>query len=100
MTMGIGKPMLTASYLARRRSAMRWVDLAGYIASSFVFLTFYMKDMIPLRVVALCSNAAFLVYAGSLHLAPIFILHSALIPINARRLFCAMRERSAASDPV
>jgi len=27
-----------------------------YIASSFVFLTFYMRDMIPLRVVALCSN--------------------------------------------
>ena len=93
--MGIGKPMLTASYLARRRSAMRWVDLAGYIASSFVFLTFYMKDMVPLRVAALCSNVAFLIYSGSLHLAPIFILHSALIPINARRLFCAWREQRA-----
>jgi hypothetical protein len=70
-----------------------WVDLVGYIASSLVFLTFYMKDMIPLRVVALCSNVAFLIYAGMLHLAPIFILHSALIPINARRLRCALREQ-------
>jgi hypothetical protein len=76
---------------------VRWVDLAGYVASSLVFLTFYMKDMIPLRIVALCSNVAFLVYAGSLHLAPIFILHSALIPINARRLLCAWREQQARS---
>jgi hypothetical protein len=30
-----------------------------------------------------------MIYAGPLHLAPIFILHSALIPINARRLLCA-----------
>ena len=72
---------------------MQWVDLAGYIASSLVFLTFYMKDMISLRLVALCSNVAFLVYASSLHLAPIAILHSALIPVNVLRLIAAMRER-------
>jgi hypothetical protein len=82
-----------ARILERRRSAVRWVDLAGYIASSLVFLTFYMKDMIPLRVTALCSNVAFLIYAGTLHLAPIFILHGALIPINACRLLCAWREQ-------
>jgi hypothetical protein len=74
---------------------VRWVDLAGYVASSLVFLTFYMKDMIPLRVIALCSNVAFLIYAGTLHLAPIFILHGALIPVNVRRLLCAWREHRA-----
>ena len=73
---------------------MRWVDLAGYAASALVFMTFYMEDMIALRVVALCSNVAFLIYAGSLDLAPIFILHTALIPINSRRLICAWRSRS------
>ena len=70
---------------------MRWVDLAGYIASSLVFLTFYMKGMIPLRLVALCSNVAFLVYAGTLHLLPIVILHGALIPVNVHRLVTALR---------
>jgi hypothetical protein len=74
---------------------VQWADFDGYIASSLVFLTFYMKDMVPLRVAALCSNVAFLIYAGTLHLAPIFILHSALIPINARRLLCAWREQQA-----
>jgi hypothetical protein len=97
MTEGSTPPMLPRPSLPefmRRRSAVTWVDLAGYIASSFVFLTFYMKDMVPLRVVALCSNLAFLIYAGALHLMPIFILHGALIPINARRLFCALRQRN------
>lgn len=74
---------------------MHWVDFAGYVASSFVFLTFYMRDMISLRVVALCSNLAFLTYAGALHLTPILILHTALIPINARRLLGAVRQRSS-----
>jgi hypothetical protein len=52
-----------------------------------------MKGMVPLRAVALCSNVAFLIYAGTLHLAPIFILHAALIPINLRRLVCAWRDQ-------
>jgi hypothetical protein len=74
---------------------MRWVDMAGYVASSLVFLTFYMKGMVPLRVVALCSNVAFLVYGGMLHLVPIFMLHAALIPVNVRRLVGAWRDRHA-----
>ncbi len=52
----------------------------------------HMKGMIQLRLVALCSNVAFLVYAFSLHLAPIAILHSALIPVNVIRLIAALRE--------
>lgn len=71
---------------------MRWLDVVGYIASALVFLTFYMKRMIPLRLVALCSNVAFLLYALALHLAPIAILHSALIPVNVLRLIAAWRE--------
>jgi hypothetical protein len=74
---------------------VQWVNSLGYVACLLVFLTFYMKDMVSLRIAALCSNVAFLVYAGVLHLAPIFLLHGALIPINARRLFCARRERIA-----
>lgn len=76
------------------RSAVRWVEVAGYIASSLVFLTFYMRRMVPLRLVALCSNVAFLAYAVALHLAPIAILHGALIPVNIIRLIGALRERA------
>ena len=80
---------------------MRWVDVAGYLACSLVFLTFYMKGMVPLRLVALCSNVTFLVYAFTLHLAPIAILHCALIPVNVIRLIAALRtDRLSTCDTV
>jgi hypothetical protein len=75
------------------------VDLAGYIASSLVFLTFYMRGMVALRLVALCSNVAFLIYAFSLHLAPIVILHGALIPVNVSRLIAAWRADTSQAKP-
>jgi hypothetical protein len=74
---------------------VRWVDFAGYGASLLVFMTFYMKDMIKLRSLALCSNVAFLFYAFPSHLFPILALHGALIPINICRLLVACRDQAA-----
>ena len=58
----------------------------GYIASVLVFATFYMKTMVPLRLVAIASNVAFIVYASVGGLAPILILHVMLLPLNVLRL--------------
>jgi hypothetical protein len=66
------------------------VDLVGYSASVLVALTFYMKEMAPLRMVALCSNVCFLAYGLSLHLGPVALLHATLIPINVVRLIQAL----------
>jgi hypothetical protein len=71
------------------------MDYVGYTASSLVFLTFYMKHMIPLRVVALFSNIAFLTYGIGMHLMPVALLHCALIPINLYRLVLAIRDDTA-----
>jgi hypothetical protein len=49
----------------------------GYVASALVLATFGMKDMINLRIVAICSNFAFITYALVLSLPPILILHVA-----------------------
>jgi hypothetical protein len=68
------------------------MDSVGYIASFLVLLTFYMKRMIPLRIVALFSNAAFLTYGIGMHLMPVALLHCALIPINVHRLVLALRD--------
>jgi hypothetical protein len=78
----------------RQEAIVRWVEFSGYVASSLVFLTFYMRGMASLRLIALCSNAAFLIYAGSLHLLPILLLHGALIPVNACRLRAAWQSGS------
>jgi len=65
---------------------MHLVDVAGYVAAVLVFLTFYMKTMIPLRLVGICSNCVFITYAylGGLH--PVFVLHLILLPLNSLRL--------------
>jgi hypothetical protein len=65
---------------------MHWVDVAGYVAAVLVFLTFYMKTMIPLRVVGICSNCIFIVYAYFGTLYPVLILHLILLPLNLLRL--------------
>jgi hypothetical protein len=63
----------------------------GFLASALVLTTFAMKDMINLRIVAICSNVAFIAYALVLHLLPILVLHVILLPLNSWRLAQALR---------
>lgn len=72
---------------------MCW-DLCGYVASGLVLAAFYMKDMIPLRAVALASNLAFMAYGVALGLTPIWLLHALLVPLNGWRLVQAARRWS------
>lgn len=65
---------------------INWIEFSGYVASALVFLTFYMKTMIPLRVVGIVSNLAFMTYGYGGGLYPILILHAVLLPLNCLRL--------------
>ena len=65
---------------------MSWVEVIGYVASVLVFCTFYMKTMIPLRVVGILSNVAFMTYAAGGRIHPVLILHAILLPLNCVRL--------------
>ncbi len=67
------------------------IDLLGWLASGLVLATFSLKRMVPLRVVAIASNVAFLSYGLADHLIPIAALHGILLPINALRLFQLQR---------
>jgi CRP-like cAMP-binding protein len=58
-----------------------------------VFASFFMRTMIPLRLVALASNVAFIAYGLlGLHYGvfgrvyPILVLHSCLLPLNVLRV--------------
>ncbi len=61
-------------------------EVAGYVASVLVFMTFYMKTMVPLRIVGILSNIAFITYGIIDGLLPILILHLSLFPLNIIRL--------------
>jgi hypothetical protein len=62
-------------------------DTAGYLASSLVITAFCMKDILRLRLAASVSNVAFLVYGLALGLAPVWLLHAILLPVNLWRLW-------------
>jgi hypothetical protein len=58
----------------------------GYLSSALVFVAFYMRTMVPLRVVAIASNITFLAYGLSFQLWPVTVLHILLLPLNTLRL--------------
>jgi CRP/FNR family transcriptional regulator, cyclic AMP receptor protein len=63
-----------------------YTDLIGYAGAILIFFTFYMKTMIPLRTIAICSNIIMILYGFSLKIYPVFILHSVLLPLNISML--------------
>ena len=65
---------------------MSVAEISGYIAAALVFFTFYMKTMVPLRIVGICSNCAFITYGYLDALYPVLILHFILLPLNTLRL--------------
>jgi hypothetical protein len=76
---------------------MHSVDVTGFVASALVLAAFYMKDMVPLRIAAICSNIAFLAYGGVMHLAPVVALHALLLPLNVWRLIALTYRRNGRS---
>lgn len=64
---------------------MNWIVGVGYLASALVFATFCMRTMIPLRLIAISSNVAFIVYGYYGGLYPVLVLHVILLPMNIWR---------------
>ena len=61
-------------------------EATGFFASSLVLLTFTMKDMRTLRIIAIFSNVAFIAYGALDWLPPVLSLHLLLLPLNMLRL--------------
>lgn len=65
---------------------MSLAEFVGYAAAACVFLTFYMKTMVPLRIAGIASNVLFIIYGYFSGAHPVLILHLALLPLNIWRL--------------
>lgn len=74
------------------------IDGLGFIAAAVVFLTFCMQTMLTLRLAAIVSNLAFIGYALAAGLAPILVLHGALLPLILWRLV-QMRRQTCTTLP-
>jgi len=62
-------------------------EIVGYLASGLVLAAFCVKDMLPLRVIAIASNLAFISYGYLEGLRPVLLLHLLLLPTNLLRLW-------------
>jgi CRP/FNR family transcriptional regulator, cyclic AMP receptor protein len=70
---------------------MTHAEFLGYAAAACVFVTFYMKTMVPLRIAGIISNFLFIAYGYALDAYPVLILHLVLLPLNIIRLREMMR---------
>ena len=82
---------------------MSQANLMGYIAAALVFVTFWMKTMVPLRVLGIGSNIFFIAYGYLASAYPPLFLHVFLLPLNIVRLremrhLIAQVETAASSD--
>jgi CRP-like cAMP-binding protein len=65
---------------------MTHAELLGYAAAACVFVTFYMKTMVPLRMAGIVSNFLFIGYGYAVDAYPVLFLHLVLLPLNVLRL--------------
>ena|ERR1700693_1240945 len=73
-----------------------WPEIFGYLAATLLLLTFFMRQMVPLRAVAIASSMAWLVYGWADHIYPVVSLHIILLPLNGIRLHQALRSQVSA----
>lgn len=63
----------------------------GYLAALLTLAAFLMKTMVPVRILAIGANIAFIIYGALAGLMPPLLLHCALVPVNAIRLIQMLR---------
>jgi len=65
---------------------MSQANLVGYAGALLVFVTFWMKTMVPLRYLGIGSNIFFIAYGYLAPAYPPLVLHVLLLPLNIVRL--------------
>jgi CRP-like cAMP-binding protein len=63
------------------------VEVIGWMAAGFTLLAFTMHTMVPLRILAILSNACFIVWGALAAAYPPLVLHLLLLPFNIVRLW-------------
>lgn len=61
-------------------------QLAAYAGILLTVVQYWMKTMIPLRVVGIVTNVLFLFYAGLAGILPTFLLNCIVLPLNIYRV--------------
>ena len=60
-------------------------DAIGWLAASLMTATFFCRDALAMRPLAVATNLAFVGYGAAAALPPVLALHLLLLPINLWR---------------
>jgi CRP/FNR family cyclic AMP-dependent transcriptional regulator len=67
--------------------SINWIEAFGYAGALLTLGTFAMTKMIPLRIIGIGANFAFISYGALAPIYPVLGLHAILLPLNALRLY-------------
>lgn len=62
-------------------------EVLGYAAALLTLGTFAVTRMIPLRIIGIGANFAFISYGALQPIYPVLVLHMILLPVNSLRLY-------------
>ena len=74
---------------------MLWIEVIGFCGSALAILTYWMREMIPLRIVAVAGCVCFLSYGFLIGSYPLILMEATLLPINLYRLVELLRPTRA-----
>jgi CRP-like cAMP-binding protein len=63
------------------------IEVFGYAGALLTLGTFAMTKMIPLRIIGIGANFAFISYGALAPIYPVLALHAILLPLNSLRLY-------------
>lgn len=73
---------------------MNPTEIIGYLASLFVLLSFFMKDIRKLRIINSVGCTFFVIYGVLLPSIPVIITNVAILFVNGYYLFLKKEEKS------
>jgi hypothetical protein len=76
-----------------------WVEALGFVGSGFAIVTYWMRDMLSLRIAAVLSCIFFIAYGAMIASWPLLAMELVLLPVNAWRLF-ELRKRLGDAPPI
>jgi hypothetical protein len=72
---------------------MIWIEAIGFVGSGFAILTYWMRDMVSLRIAAVLSCVFFIAYSAMIGSYPLILMELILLPINIYRMLELLRPR-------
>jgi hypothetical protein len=96
---GTGWPGHPVTLVIRHDTREFLSSMMGYAASAAVLGTFLMRNMVPLRLLAILSNVLFVAYGYTEQIYPVLCLHVVLLPINFQRLLSSTNRKQPSGPP-